>query len=455
MALHPNFPATPYVYVLYAHDAAIGGTAPRWGTPASPPTRARPRPARPPTAASCAAGSRGFRPPATSMTGAEQVLIEDWCQQFPSHSIGSLAFGADGALYVTRRRRRELQLHRLRPGRQPGQPVRRPARRAGHAPDPPTAEGGALRSQDVRTTGDPTGARRHGPPPRPGHRRRRCRTTPTPRSADPNARRIVAYGLRNPFRITIRPGTSEVWVGDVGWNDVGGDQPRSTRSARPCNFGWPCYEGAGRQSGYDGAEPDHLREPLHGRARPARAPLLRLRPRRARRARRDLPDRAARRSPAWPSTPATAALPGRLRRRAVLRRLLARLHLGDARRRGRPARRRAPIATFAAGAANPVDLSVGPAATSSTPTSTAARSAASRYTAGNQAAHRGRAARRRPPAPRRCTVAFDGTGSIDPDGDTPQLRLGPRRRRRLRRLLHGHAATGPTPRRARTPRGCG
>src|SRR5918995_5066133 len=33
MALHPDFPATPSVYVLYAHDAAIGGTAPRWGSP--------------------------------------------------------------------------------------------------------------------------------------------------------------------------------------------------------------------------------------------------------------------------------------------------------------------------------------------------------------------------------------------------------------------------------------
>ena len=31
------------------------------------------------------------------MTGSEQVLIEDWCQQYPSH-VGSLAFGADGAL---------------------------------------------------------------------------------------------------------------------------------------------------------------------------------------------------------------------------------------------------------------------------------------------------------------------------------------------------------------------
>ena len=35
------------------------------------------------------------------MTGTEQVLISDWCQQFPSHSIGDLQFGPDGALYVS------------------------------------------------------------------------------------------------------------------------------------------------------------------------------------------------------------------------------------------------------------------------------------------------------------------------------------------------------------------
>ena len=33
------------------------------------------------------------------------------------------------------------------------------------------------------------------------------------------ARRIVAHGFRNPFRLTLRPGTGEVWAGDVGWNE--------------------------------------------------------------------------------------------------------------------------------------------------------------------------------------------------------------------------------------------
>ena len=33
LAIDPQFPTRPYVYVLYTYDAAIGGTAPRWGTP--------------------------------------------------------------------------------------------------------------------------------------------------------------------------------------------------------------------------------------------------------------------------------------------------------------------------------------------------------------------------------------------------------------------------------------
>jgi len=31
-ALAPSFPDDPHVYVLYTHDAKIGGVAPRWGT---------------------------------------------------------------------------------------------------------------------------------------------------------------------------------------------------------------------------------------------------------------------------------------------------------------------------------------------------------------------------------------------------------------------------------------
>ena len=61
-------------------------------------------------------------------------------------------------------------------------------------------------------------------------------------TGDPDASRakIWAYGLRNPFRFNIRPGTKQVYVGDVGstfWEEVDVvDKPG-------LNFGWPCYEG--------------------------------------------------------------------------------------------------------------------------------------------------------------------------------------------------------------------
>ena len=101
MALHPNFPATPYIYVLYTYDAPIGGTAPRWGTVGGTSDNCPTPPG--PTTDGCVVSARLSRLQAAGnvMTGAEKVLIDSWCQQFPSHSIGSLKFGSDGALYVS------------------------------------------------------------------------------------------------------------------------------------------------------------------------------------------------------------------------------------------------------------------------------------------------------------------------------------------------------------------
>ncbi len=53
--------------------------------------------------------------------------------------------------------------------------------------------------------------------------------------------------------MTIRPGTNKVWVGDVGWNTWEEINRLTVPTQDALNFGWPCYEGAGRQSGYDGA----------------------------------------------------------------------------------------------------------------------------------------------------------------------------------------------------------
>jgi hypothetical protein len=72
--------------------------------------------------------------------------------------------------------------------------------------------------------------------------------------ADPNKARVIAYGLRNPFRFTFRPGTNELWVGDVGataWEEL---DRIATPTGNPRNFGWPCYEGTPKKSDFDAAD---------------------------------------------------------------------------------------------------------------------------------------------------------------------------------------------------------
>jgi glucose/arabinose dehydrogenase len=250
LALPPNFPASPYVYVLYAYDAPIGGTPPKWGDACQTPPG--------PTTDGCVVSARVSRLQISGnvMTGSEQVLINDWCQQYPSHSIGTLSFGRDGYLYVSGGDGASFnnvdygQYGANYPGDQ-ANPCGDPPGGVGTALSPPQAEGGALRSQSVRRTDGPatldgavlridpaTGAGVPG--------------NPFFSSADANARRIVAFGLRNPFRITQRPGTDELWVGDVGWN-TWEEINRVVSPASAVNFGWPCYEGTGPQSGYQGA----------------------------------------------------------------------------------------------------------------------------------------------------------------------------------------------------------
>ncbi len=469
-----------YVYVLYTYDHILGsgGSAPQWGDACPTPPG--------PTTDGCVVSGRlsRFAVSGSTITGPEQVLIEDWCQQFPSHSIGSLNFGPDGALYVSGGDGANFNVADYGQfGGSSGSPT--PADPCGDPPgppmSPPSAEGGALRSQDIRSSGPATSYRsailadspiaywrlgeasgtvatdekgsypgtyvgsptlgvtgavtgdtavtfdgstewmtvanstpfefsgtapfsleawfKHTPdanfrrifsiedpaigkgiqvaasnlgggsldflrgnssttsdlgvtglspgvfhqvvatydgtnmrlyvdtaevpgsplpsslsiltgktfrlgayptgaaafngaldepavynyaltptqiaahyaaataaalPPDPtgldGAILRVDPNTgagvagnPFAGSSDPNARRIIAYGLRNPFRVTIRPGTNQLWVGDVGWGtweEI--DKIPNATDATAENFGWPCYEGVGRQSGYDG-----------------------------------------------------------------------------------------------------------------------------------------------------------------------------------------------------------
>ena len=141
LALHPEFPTKPYVYVLYTYDAPPGQVAPVWNDNCS-----------------AVGGSNGGRCIVTGrlsrlqaagdvMTGTEQVLLHDWCQQYPSHSVGDLHFGADGMLYVSAG---DGASYGATDYGQLGSPINPCADPPGGTMAPPTAEGGALRSQDVR-----------------------------------------------------------------------------------------------------------------------------------------------------------------------------------------------------------------------------------------------------------------------------------------------------------------
>src|SRR4051794_9915358 len=240
LALDPNFTVNGNIYVLYAYNKdPSSSTVPRWPDSCPTPLGA--------TDDGCVISGRLSR---ISSTGAETVLIEDWCQQYPSHSIGSLAFGADGALYVSAGDGASFNWADYGQDGNPLNPCGDPPTGAGGVQTPPTAEGGALRSQDIRTSTDPTGLN--------GAILRLNPATgaamagnPNIGSPDLNARRIVAHGLRNPFRITVRPGTNEVWAGDVGWNTWEEIDRITNPTASTTNFGWPCYEGNGRQGNYD------------------------------------------------------------------------------------------------------------------------------------------------------------------------------------------------------------
>jgi glucose/arabinose dehydrogenase len=270
LAVDPQFPARPYVYVAYAHDTWPPGdprfgdpTQPRWGTGNPTPSSDDGCPTPPgPTSEGCVIYGRLSRivvNPAT-MTGVEQPMIEGaWCQQFPSHTVGDLVFGEDGYLYMSAGDGASFNFTDTGQRGIPVNPCGDPPDGVGGPNDTNAAEGGALRSQDLLTPAtatDPTGLSgailrldvTNNPPVAPPD-------NPLVGNGIADDDFIIAIGLRNPFRINTRPGTGEIWVTDVGWNSWEEINRIPDVHGNIEDFGWPCYEGdnAGslKQSGYD------------------------------------------------------------------------------------------------------------------------------------------------------------------------------------------------------------
>ena len=266
MVLDPAFPTKPYLYVFSVWGGSIGQDPQRWGDtcPGAPGGPGA-------TTDGCVASTRLERltiDPATNLLVSRKLLLWDACQQFPSHAGGAMAFGADGQLYLALGDGASFNGvdYGQRGGTVPDatnpyttvNPCHDPVTVTspdGATPvvDVATAEGGALRSQDVRTTGDATqlGGAMVRIDPATGDA---SSGNPLSSSSDLNTKRIVATGFRNPYRLTFRPGTTEIYVGHVGnntWEAI--DKLSIPSSATPTtipNAGWPCYEGPAQAAGY-------------------------------------------------------------------------------------------------------------------------------------------------------------------------------------------------------------
>ena len=215
IALDPQFGTAGhnFVYVNYTYNRDPRDdppVVPKWGDPGQQydecPARPRRRTRRTRRLRRDDAGHpahRGARTPAAGMMPARSSeLLASGCFQFGSHASGDVAFGPDGLLYASAGDGASFDT--LDYG-QYANPCARPG-----------DEGGSLRVAglpDVRATRSASAARSSGSTRRPG--------SPRPQATANSW--LVAYGQRNPWRLTFRPGTNELWSGDVGgseWEEV-------------------------------------------------------------------------------------------------------------------------------------------------------------------------------------------------------------------------------------------
>jgi glucose/arabinose dehydrogenase len=233
VAVHPDFPATPYVYVSYTYDppetasntglagrdgggnrvaritrftadAATGyntavpgsetvtvGTNSVWANISRPDLDSTADVTIPPSG-----------PPNGEM---RDILIADSL----SHTVGNLGFGPDGMLYAANG-----------DGTSYGMVDPRTIR----VQSVDSLSGKILRVDPLTGQGLPDNPFYNGDP-------------------DSNRSKVYDYGLRNPFRFAFHPDAGELYIGDVGWTTW-----EEINRGRGENFGWPYYEGGNGQS---------------------------------------------------------------------------------------------------------------------------------------------------------------------------------------------------------------
>ena len=236
LALDPQFPSRPYVYLLFTYDPPeVQGQADMRGPDGKGARVAR-------LIRLTADASQGYN---VAVPGSEVVLLGknstyatigdpaarnsltescfsggSYLQDCVpadelSHTIGTLRFGQDGSLFV---------------GSGDGSSYAGVIPYAVRAQSLDSLAGKILRVNPATGEGYSTNPFFNG-------------------DASSNRSKVYSYGLRNPFRFAIQPGTGEPFIGDVGWNTW-----EEVNTGRGKNFGWPCYEGGNgsslQQGGY-------------------------------------------------------------------------------------------------------------------------------------------------------------------------------------------------------------
>jgi glucose/arabinose dehydrogenase len=190
----------------------------------------------------------------------EEVLLEGWCQQSTTHAPGDLNFGPEGALYVSGGEGAMFE--------QPDY-----GQFENVCEDPPEphnaildrlhALGGSLRSQSVlREHNSPEEATllsgtllRIDPNTGDGWPGNPFATEP---GAEPNAKRIYAFGYRNPWRFIVSQRTGHIWLDNVGNGHYEEMDRIPLNESSAFNSGWPCYEGG--PSGVNGRNYEYAGE---------------------------------------------------------------------------------------------------------------------------------------------------------------------------------------------------
>jgi glucose/arabinose dehydrogenase len=147
--------------------------------------------------------------PDSTLSGSELTIIE-YDQPFSNHNGGGIAFGGDGYLYIA-----------VGDGGSGGDP--------GNRAQNTTILLGKLLRIDIDNTS--TGQNYSIP-------------TDNPFAGSTvDAEEIWAYGLRNPWRFSFDSLNQDLWIGDVGQQNVEEiDRAGSTEAG--LNYGWRCYEGS-------------------------------------------------------------------------------------------------------------------------------------------------------------------------------------------------------------------